>query len=414
MSKREKEKRFVKKDEIRGNPGLSLDMGYILKCTDYIQPKHLVIPVWLVAAGPMGCNLAEMKTLTGLGFACCETTLDILVRRELAIEEPPTLPGEYSRWFANGQGIDYTIGRGDSDAQNDSQGQDVRVRREGRVLSKEESVLIIDPERIYKTSTLDVFIGSKADIKTTSIFSSKTDCNEKNNDSPGIQEKCGSPENDNLPINATENGLPAAPEKPKIRRKKRLKLKKKSPRAALAQDIATENQRRYGKPKTYQTYKKNPSKNPGVLDWQHKSNPNRWNPLDWVGYWLYRWNEYYGTEDPDFVDQTLYRTIGKSREQSNGNLDIYWATGLKIQKFRDSTRTFKGDGQAVKDFVDWLFSSYLPDNAHWLDTPVASYQIFKIVNNHFLGKYRVRDIKPRNGKKKKRSKKWHHWGYSGE
>lgn len=414
MSKRKKEKRFVKKDEILKSQDLSLDMGYVLKCTDYIQPKYLAIPVWLVASGPMGCNLAEMRNLTGLGFSCCETALDRLVRRNLAVEEPPALPGEYSRWFAIGHGIDYSIGRGDIDDEGKGQGQDVGVRREGRVLSKEEKGLIINPEGIYKTSRRDVFIGSKADIKTRSIFSSKTDREENTNDSPGIEDNESVPEGQNLPLNTAENGLPAAQNGPKIRRKKRLKLKKKNPRAALAQDIAAENKRRYGKSKKYQTYKKNPSKNPGVLDWKQKQNPNRWNPLDWVGYWLHCWSKYYGTEDPDFVDQTLYRTISKSREQSNGSLDIYWATGIKIQKFRDSTRTFKGDGQAVKDFVDWLFDSYLPDNAHWLDNPIASYQIFRIVNNHFLSKYRVRDIKPKNGGKKKRSKKWHHWGYSND
>ena len=405
MPRRASGKKYVQRDEIRGNPDLPLEVRFVLDCADHIRPKFLAIPTWLVAAGPLGLNLAELRALTGLGIISCENTLEALAARDLAREEPSGLPGEPSRWFPV---LAYAKGKGN----------------EGKEDSKENQSRLINPEGIYNTSSGDNLSPESPDPKIVHKPKVKrlkgSECKRKQSDSAGLPENAGI-----LPVESLTIAEPKSLPAPMVAKRRRKKLKRKpatgaegkkleakpSPRASLADDLTAETKRRYGHGGRYKTYLKNPSDNPAVLDWKQKPKPNRWGPLDWVGYWLHNWREFYGEEDPNFIDQTLHRTIAKSRERTKGGLDIYWTTGFQMERFRDSDRTFKGNGIQLKEYVDWLFGTFLPENASWMDTPISANQIFRVTNNFFLDKFKVRNVKPAKGKKKQKGK-WHPWGYS--
>jgi len=360
----------------------------------------------------MGLNLVELRELTGLGVISCENTLERLAARDLAREEPSGLPGEPSRWFPV---LPIPHGKG-------------KDEKEGKEDSKENQSRLINPEGIYNTSSGDNQSIESRDNKTVHKSKVKklkgSGCNGKQSDLEGLPGNGGILPAESLTI-AAGTAEPQALPTPRVakRRRKKLKVKlatdgngkkleaKPSPRASLSDDLTAETKRRYGHGGRYKTYLKNPSENPGVMDWKQKPKPNRWGPLDWVGYWLHNWREFYDEEDPNFVDQTLHRTIAKSRERTKGGLDIYWTTGFQMERFRDSGRTFKGNGIQLKEYIDWLFGTFLPENAGWMDTPISANQIFRVTGNFFLDKFKVRNVKPAKGKKKQKGK-WHPWGYS--
>ena len=145
-----------------------------------------------------------------------------------------------------------------------------------------------------------------------------------------------------------------------------------------------------------------PSQYPHLNQWRQKENPNRWTGLDWCGYWLTKWLKLYGREDPKFCGQSCPRSAGRE-------LDVYRELGLGVIRFRDSGRGFKGDGNELREYLDWLFDDFLPA-ATWMKTPIISVSAFRIKNNTFLDQFRVRSVKVKAKSKEQR----HHWGMSRE
>lgn len=149
-------------------------------------------------------------------------------------------------------------------------------------------------------------------------------------------------------------------------------------------------------------YIDNPSEYPILNVWRSKENPNHWKVLDWVGYWLHRWLKNYGQEDPLFVGQRC--------NKPGGNPDIYLEYGFQAIKLRDSDRGFRGDGVGLKEYLDWIFDDFLPDSS-WIKTPIHIKQVFRIRDNMFLDRFKVRSVKVRSNSPKPRGK-WNPWGYS--
>lgn len=403
MPRRGSGKKYVQRDSIRDNPDISREIRYVLVCADYIKPKFLAIPAWLIAAGALGLNLAELRNLTGLGLISCENTLEVLSRQDLAGRLEPNPTQGQKRWVAlYPRGLDLGI--------------------EGKEEKEEKKSQYILPEGKYDTSSDCSILQPERNSEGRKRKRLAASCTGNNNDFAGLENNRGISPGESLTI---------AGSAPRVAKRRRKKLKAKqetkkpelvsgpvtkktegdsvrpSPRAALSTDLETETKARYGG-RGYRNYLKNPSENPALLDWKLKPKPNRWGPLDWVGYWLHKWREFYGEEDPNFVDQTLHRTLSKSRERTKGGLDIYWQTAMKIERFRDSDRTFRGNGIQVKEFIDWLFETFLPD-ASWMNSPVSANQTFRVTDNYFLDKFKVRNIKSKSQEKKKG--KWRPWGY---
>lgn len=209
-------------------------------------------------------------------------------------------------------------------------------------------------------------------------------------------------------IKRTGNVTRKAKQKGRLPRKsssvRPVKVKKirKTGVGALRDMVDEDNARTYRNVGGGSRYIDTPSKYPALNLWRSKGNPNHWKALDWIGYWLHLWFEYYDQEDPIFAGQ---RCHGVSSEP-----DIYLEHGFKAVQLRDSSRGFRGDGAGLKEFLDWVFSDFLPD-ATWLDDPIMARQIFRVRNNSFLDKFRVRSVKVK-GKSSKPRGKWNPWGYS--
>lgn len=155
-------------------------------------------------------------------------------------------------------------------------------------------------------------------------------------------------------------------------------------------------------------YKSNPSKYPQLNEWRCKKNANRWNTLDWAGYWICSWFNLYDQEDPDFVGVGLQKTI-KYKERFYHDI---WRLGMDIEKLRDSNRGFRGDGCGTHEYLKWLFEVYLP-GADWMTNPISSGQALRVTKNHFLRQFKTKDTKVKDSKKEnKGTGKWNPWGYS--
>lgn len=189
--------------------------------------------------------------------------------------------------------------------------------------------------------------------------------------------------------------------------KKKRKRRKKKQDTSDPRNVFDEEPRRpsSGGPGYAQT----PSVYPRLNEWRMKKNPNHWKPLDWTGYWLFRWKKCYGEEDPLFVGQTLSRSLQSAKKHKGKLDDPYYELGFKIAGLRDNDRGFRGDGTALKEYIDWLLGDFV-EEATWLTDPITAGQAFRYRGNRFLERFKVRSVGKSKGGKKKKGK-WHHWGY---
>lgn len=165
--------------------------------------------------------------------------------------------------------------------------------------------------------------------------------------------------------------------------------------------VDADNKRIHG-PGSGNRYIDKPSEYPILNLWRHKDNPNHWKALDWIGYWLHLFLKLYETEDPIFQGQRCHRPRTET--------DIYWEHGFQAIQLRDSSRGFRGDGAGLKEYLDWLFTDFLPA-ATWMNDPIMAKQAFRVRSNAFLDKFKVRSVKVKNKSSKPRGK-WNPWGYS--
>jgi hypothetical protein len=156
-------------------------------------------------------------------------------------------------------------------------------------------------------------------------------------------------------------------------------------------------------------WKKEPSLNPRLNNWRMKKNPNRWNALDWTGYWLHLWKKCYGEEDPLFVGQRLAASY-KQAKRGRGWKCQYYKLGYLLVGVRDGDQCFCGDGQKAKAYLEWLLGSFA-EEADWLESPLTYKQATKKTDNWFLNQFKTKSIKPKNRKKPKQEQ-WSPWGYS--
>lgn len=202
--------------------------------------------------------------------------------------------------------------------------------------------------------------------------------------------------------------------KKKLRKKKLLYPEKVLGKKVGRTDVLEEEEKRRKKKRLKKTlstkggkFKTNPSKYPTLQEWKHKKNPNRWNTLDWAGFWICSWQILYGQEDPDYINVGLSERIKfKDRFQN----DI-WCLGLNIEKLRDNGRGFRGDGHGTLEYLKWLFIEFLPD-AQWMDEPISGRQALRVRKNFFIRKFKTRDVKAKGGKGAKGTGKWNPWGIS--
>jgi len=408
MTNRPSGKSYVDRADILANENLAPEIRAILVCIDGIDAKLLPLVVWLVASGENGLNAHELKELTGFGLATVEGAAQRLIELGLVKSLPPIFPAETGR-YAIVPGLGGSpretkpVGIGKtgvvvSEVSKNTSSVLTQVSKEGDSLSS-----------VSYLTTLPQNVG-KRKIKRKRL---KAPLPQQTEQSSGVN-----PDDDACTeIRKMSENAPGS--KPPSKRQKTKKLKRsdagsgRSGREAFADDLKAENKRRYRRPVNYGAHVENPSENPALTQWKTKHQPNRWRGPDWVGYWLHKWRECYGEEDPTFKGQRFIKSSKRSRERGEGRVDVYWETAFKIEAFRDNDRAFRGDGQGLKDFIDWLFDDFVP-GADWLDTPVTVSQIFRPRNNRFLERFKVRSIKVKNSPKKKGKGKWRHWGWDPE
>lgn len=171
---------------------------------------------------------------------------------------------------------------------------------------------------------------------------------------------------------------------------------------ALQDMVANDTARTYRNCGGGPRYIDEPSRYPILNLWPGMDNANHWKGLDWIGYWLHHWLHHYGQEDPVFAGQRCHGVTSKP--------DIYMEHGFMAVRLRDSDRGFRGDGEGLREYLDWLFSDFIPE-AEWLTSPVSAGQIFRIRNNLFLDRFRSRSVRV-NSKSKRPRGKWNPWGYN--
>lgn len=146
------------------------------------------------------------------------------------------------------------------------------------------------------------------------------------------------------------------------------------------------------------SYKEQPSKRPQQTAWK-KRPAHKWDASDCLGYWLHRYVELYEIEDPQMVGATV-KTIEKF--------------GFAILSFLRSDDGLRGEVGHWKEYVDFLFSEFLP-SADWLTEPMDLQQAIRLPRsgdrNYFLLQWRKSKAKVPKRKKKKLVTVRHPWGY---
>jgi len=174
---------------------------------------------------------------------------------------------------------------------------------------------------------------------------------------------------------------------------------KLKPKASPLDKIRKEPEK---KKRVYKKVARTPTQREELNRWNSKPNPNRWRELDWVGYFLIKWKGYYGTENPIFIGAKFNKFRPKGRAVYD---DPFWDAGILIVQCRDHDMGFRGQGQGMKEYIDWIFDDYLDTN-QWMKTPITHVQMFKKSNNYFIPQFKMRTVKP-----KAKKRKWHAWGY---
>ena len=150
-------------------------------------------------------------------------------------------------------------------------------------------------------------------------------------------------------------------------------------------------------PKKKKSYRDEPSKRPIFREWKART-PSKWDPDSCFGYWLERFRQTYGIEDPRFIGEAV-----KSQRQ----------LGHGIMAFIRSERGLNGEVGHWKEYVDWLLDQFAP-KADWLDKALKLGQVIRLPNgkpNFFLTEWR--ESKAKLPAKKKTKYKYIHrtWGY---
>lgn len=414
-------KSYVDRAEIFSNEKLAPEVRAILVCIEKIDAKILPLVVWLIASGETGLNTTELKELTGFGLETVNSSVQRLIDLGFVKSIPSLLQSESGRFT-----IVPELGEPPSVTELVREGKTggIFFKTSKITLSSSESLISLnkrDPlatlaqkvgkspvKRKIKRKKLKVQPGKQTG-KTKSLSDITREIkpdHKPDHKMPQIEKKSENDSKLGAPNNHQKtkkiNGSPTING-----------IVTTNGRTEFADDLRSESKRRYGKPRNYGAHVNEPSKNPALTQWKTKHQPNRWRGPDWVGYWLYKWREFYEQEDPLFAGQRFIKSAKRSRERGSGRVDVYWETAFKIEAFRDNDRAFRGDGEGLKQYFDWLFDTFLPD-ADWLDTPLTASQIFRTRNNTFLERFKVRSVKVKKTKNKKGKGKWRHWGWDSE
>lgn len=157
---------------------------------------------------------------------------------------------------------------------------------------------------------------------------------------------------------------------------------------------AEQKKKRPGRP----SYSANPSKRKTFREWQLRK-PTNWDRDSCFGYWLHRYLETYGIEDPRYVGEPL-------KDQRSA--------AYGVMGFVRHERGLDGQVGQWKEYVDWLLDQFAP-KADWLEKSLRLGQVIRLPNgkpNFFLAEWR--ESKARRFVKKKRKKteyKHRPWGY---
>jgi hypothetical protein len=397
-------KRTKKIKQLRNKFDVSKETNWLIECFETLTPKSLIVATWALAAGPLGAKACDIAEATGLTKQVCIKALDDLVDDELATSHD-------GRWF---------ILLPDSDLQNmEPSNSETGTSSSFACFSSSSSSSDLSKEQIGSISPL--ILPRQSDLGKEGVG-----CNQKAKENTDLDAKSVPNSHATLAVTNLEDRIKK--ERPldskKLRPKKvnthsnpenqeeaKRKLRRlSSPRKKFRADLVPKKPKTTnGNGGTRRDYRRNPSQHPDLNNWSQRDNPNNWLKLDWVGYWLHKYLNRYDVEDPHFVGQTVYRSMKRSKERNKGYLDAYWCVGIQITKLGDSSRGFSGDWQELKEYIDWLLDQYIIE-ADWLTGPVTAKQAFKVTNNHFVERFKVRDVKPKGAKKKGKGKR-HHWGY---
>lgn len=411
-------KQIKKVKQLRKQFDVSKEIDWLIECSETLAPKSLVVAAWTLAAGAAGITACDIAQASGLTKQVCSNALEDMVDDELAAE------------LSGGRFISSLVAQPESSHNEQASNSQKGTSSSFACFSSSSSSLL--PSDLSKD-----LIGTKSPLlvpSTKSGFLKKRNCKEKVNENtesaadsvpsssatccvtnlePEFKEEKTSKNkkessNSSKKLVLKESNKNSSPENPKLVKRKLRKLS--SPRSKFRADLISEGSKPNGvNAVTKPDYRKNPSQHPDLNNWSQRANPNKWRNLDWVGYWLHKYRNRYSVEDPHFVGLTVYRVMKRAKERNKGSLDAYWYTALQIKKLADSDRGFGGDWKELKEYIDWLLDKYVVEN-DWLDGPVMAKQIFRVTNNHFLEKFKVRNVKPKGLKKKGKGKR-HHWGY---
>lgn len=144
-----------------------------------------------------------------------------------------------------------------------------------------------------------------------------------------------------------------------------------------------------------------PSKFEPLTHWEHSKNPKDWRYVDVLGFYLSKYRECVGFEDPEFVGSTWTKS-GKLK----GQLNDFMKAAKTIEGFSNFLKSLGKDVGDVRDYLEWVFDKFVPNNK-WYKFPPVFWKVFELKG--FLWK---EYIKTKQSKEKKGTA--HRWNPHGE
>jgi len=136
-----------------------------------------------------------------------------------------------------------------------------------------------------------------------------------------------------------------------------------------------------------------PSEHEPLLGWANKNNYNNWTPFDFLGYYFYKYKDYYEYEDPSFVGSKWTKS-GKTK----GKLNNFMMVSKSIESFIEFMDEMEYGNDKVKEYLDFVFDKWLKTNG-WYKADITPYKLFSTEKNYLFGQY----FKEVLNKKKKKS-----------
>lgn len=139
--------------------------------------------------------------------------------------------------------------------------------------------------------------------------------------------------------------------------------------------------------------------------WKNKKDKYSWDGNDILGYWLDKFYDCYGQDDPDFEGNKWSPT----GYQGGNNLTTYQKARNIAERFVSSGSCLNGKAEKITDYIDWIFDEFIVEE-EWFEGPACFWSFFKATDNKLFKRFLKKSMKPIKKPSKKSQDTYRPWG----